>query len=172
MEIKAITEALNWLCSSTEQYATFLTDSMSTLEKIKTGHLNAYWFTCVSNSQLRRLQWIFCPGHAGVKGNERADKLAGSANIEGTLTLDPPTVTALVREHLFSKREEESFTRSILLEKGIQPGEGRRCELRGSTRRCYNQLLMETISLPTLRWTLLRRGEEIWSNPSSSDPSS
>ena len=155
-----------------EQYATFLTDSMSTLEKIKTGHLYADWFTCVSNSQLRRLQWIFCPGHAGVKGNERADKLAGSANIEGTLTLDPPTVTALVREHLVNKREEESFTRSILMEKGIQPGEGRRCELRGPTRRCYNQFLMETISLPTLRWTLLRRGEEIWSNPSSSDPSS
>ena len=35
VEIKAITEALKWLCSTEEhQYATILTDSMSTLEKI------------------------------------------------------------------------------------------------------------------------------------------
>ena len=41
MEIKAITEALKWLCSCTYQNATFLTDSKSTLEKIKTGQLYA-----------------------------------------------------------------------------------------------------------------------------------
>ena len=28
---------------------------------------------------LRKLQWVYCPGHAGVKENERADRLAGKA---------------------------------------------------------------------------------------------
>ena len=75
VEIKAITEALKWLCSTEDhQYATVLTDSMSTLEKVRGGRLYADWFDTIQNSQLRRLQWIFCPGHAGVCGNERADK--------------------------------------------------------------------------------------------------
>ena len=55
MEIKAITEALKWLCSCTYQNATFLTDSKSTLEKIKTGQLYADWFAYLRSSQLRRL---------------------------------------------------------------------------------------------------------------------
>ena len=28
---------------------------------------------------LRTLLWVYCPGHAGVKGNDRADRLAGKA---------------------------------------------------------------------------------------------
>ena len=74
VEIKVITEALKWFCS--------------TLEKIRGGNVYADWVTIIENSELIHLQWIFCPGHAGVVGNERTDKLAGSANNEGGLTLD------------------------------------------------------------------------------------
>lgn len=168
MEIKAITEALKWLGDNQHNQATFLTDSMSTLDKIQTGSLYADWFKTIQDTNsIRRLQWIFCPGHSGVKGNERADELAGSANIEGMLTLDAPTVIGLVRDFLASKREEESFTKDLLIEKGMQQNEGRRCGLRDPVRRCNNQLMMETVSLHTLRWTLRRRGEEAWNNPSS-----
>ena len=31
---------------------------------------------------LRKHLWVYCPGHAGVKGNDRADRLAG----QGTVT--------------------------------------------------------------------------------------
>ena len=173
VEIKAITEALKWLCSTEEhQYATILTDSMSTLEKIRGGSLYADWFATIQQSQMMRLQWIFCPGHAGVCGNERADKLAGSAAIEGGLTLDPPTVLSTVRDHLASSREEESFTKEMLVEKGVKFGEGRKSDLRGPARRLSNQLMMETVSMPTLRWTLLRREEELWSNPYADDANS
>ena len=71
----------------------------------------ADWFDTIQNSQLRRLQWIFCPGHAGVCGNERADKLAGSAIVEGSFTLDAPTVMSTIRYHLASSKVEESYTR-------------------------------------------------------------
>ncbi len=55
------------------------------------------------------------------------------------------------------------------MEKGYESGSGRKSNIRGRMRRYMNQLMMETISLPTLRWTLLRRSEEAWSNPSSKD---
>ena len=68
---------------------------------------------------------------AGVVGNEIADKLAGSANIEGGLTLDSPTVLSTVRNHLANLKEEESFTKYIFIGKGVKYGEGRRSDLRG-----------------------------------------
>ena len=42
--------------------------------------------------------------------------------------------------------------------------QGRKSELQGPDRRFSNQLMMETVSMPTLRWTLLKRGEEVWSD--------
>ena len=153
LRVEVITEALKWLGDNQHNQATFLTDSMSTLDKIHAGSLYGDWVKTIQDTNsIRRLQWIFCPGHAGVKGNERADKLAGSANIEGVLTLDSPTVIGLVRDHLASNRVEESFTKEMLTEKGVQQGEGRRCGLRDPVRRCNNQLMTETVSLHTLRW--------------------
>ena len=35
------------------------------------------WHEAMSTIKLQKIIWIYCPGHAGVKGNERADKLAG-----------------------------------------------------------------------------------------------
>ena len=34
---------------------------------------------------LRKLLWIYYPGHAGVKGNDRADRLAAKATITSGL---------------------------------------------------------------------------------------
>ena len=124
---------------------------MSTLEKIQAGNLYADWAKTIQETKsISRLQWIFCPGHAGVIGNERADQLAGSAKIEGVLTLDSPTVIGVVRD-LASNQVEYSFTKEMLIEKGVKPGEARKCELRDPVRRCINQLMMETVSLHTLR---------------------
>ena len=36
---------------------------------------------------LRRILWVYCPGHAWVKGNDRADRLAGKATITCGLRL-------------------------------------------------------------------------------------
>ena len=62
----------------------------------------------------------FCPGHAGVCGNERADKLAGSARVEGSFTLDAPTVMSTIRDHPASSNVEASY----VVQKGVKYGEG------------------------------------------------
>ena len=169
MEIKAITEMLEWIKNLPYTRAICLTDSQSTLAKIDTCMLYADWLKAINESNLQKLLWIFCPGHAGVHGNERADKLAGMADIAGELTLDPPTVLSLVKDLLEKKRVYTSNTTDILKGKGIQRGAGRKSDLRGSTRRISNQLLMETISLNTLRQTLLWREEKIWISPDFDD---
>ena len=131
----------------------------------------ADWIPSIKDSQLQSLKWLFCPGHSGVQGNERADNLAGTAAVDNNITLDPPTEMAHVREHLCSNREPSfSYTLQRLIEKGVKAGEGRCCSLHGVARRHHNQLLMETVSLSTLRSTLRSRGEQTWSCPTCNDP--
>ena len=78
--------------------------------------------------------------------------------MEGSFTLDAPTVMSTIRDHLASSIVEESYTKDLVVQKGVKYGEGRKSEMRGPARRYSNQLLMETVSMCTLRWSLLRRG--------------
>ena len=55
--------------------------------------------------------------------------MAGSLAIEACLTLDPPTVVSTVLDHLAFSREQESFTKEMLVEKGVKFGEGRKSDL-------------------------------------------
>ena len=94
---------------------------------------------------------MFTPGHAGVEGNERADRLADAA-LDNNITLDGPTVLQIVAEKLKEKRpQSSSHTLSILKEKGIQAGAGVTSDMRGVSHRYQNQILMETLSIFTLR---------------------
>ena len=134
MEIKAISEALKFLQQQGIKKAVIVTDSMSTLQKVKKELLYADWFKTLHESSLEKLTWVFSPGHSGVSGNERADSLAGAAVIDNNLTLDPPTVMQCVRQHLEDIRApSSSHTLSRLKEKGIRAGEGAQCTLRGAT---------------------------------------
>ena len=35
------------------------------------------WHVSMFDIHLGRLLWVYCSGHAGVKGNDRAERLAG-----------------------------------------------------------------------------------------------
>ena len=37
------------------------------------------WNMRMVHIHLRKLLWVYCPGHEGVKGNDRADRLADKA---------------------------------------------------------------------------------------------
>ena len=45
------------------------------------------WNVSIVDIHLRKLLWVYCPGHAGVKGNDRADRLAGKATLTSGLLL-------------------------------------------------------------------------------------
>ena len=83
---------------------------MSTLEKKKTL-LYADLVELIHTKQLQTITWILCPGHAEVMCNERADSLAGTADINDELTLDLPVVMAHVKEHIAAHQPpSNSFT--------------------------------------------------------------
>ena len=143
---------------------------MSTLQKINKENLYADWVPIISSSKLERLTLVFSPGHAGVQGNERADSLAGTAAIDNNLTIDPPSVIECVTDQLMASRpQSSSYTLSLLKDKGVQPGEAANCNNRGITRRRQNQLLMETVSLQTLKYSLMLREEQAWDCPACKD---
>ena len=160
MEVKAITETLRWMTEVHLTKAVIATDSMSTLQKIDKKMLYTDWIDLIYAGHIEKLNWIFCPGHSGVIGNERADTLAGQAQIGGEFTLDPPTVLANVTENLSGREMSDSYTLKMLKEKLVKKGQGRSSSLRGPQRRRSNQMMMETISLHTLRWLLKRREEQ------------
>ena len=90
MEIVAITRALEWICRTqpNSTHLVFLTDSQSTLRRIEKCLLRSGWIDAIQGSQLRSIEWIFCPGHAGVRGNEAADRLAGEATVGESIMPD------------------------------------------------------------------------------------
>ena len=48
---------------------------------------------------LRKL-WVYCPGHAGVKGNDQADRLAGKPTLTSSLLLERAEVLRSLRHYL------------------------------------------------------------------------
>jgi ribonuclease HI len=88
MEVEAVTAALRWLSETKLNRAVIVSDSQSMLRKIQNRWLRHEWKTYIETSALQELVWIYCPGHAGVCGNERADVLASKAQVVGTLDMD------------------------------------------------------------------------------------
>ena len=73
--MEAVTHALRWIASrgdSQTTHATILTDSMSLLQKVKSGKGSPDWHVSMIDIHLRKFQWVYCPGHGGVKGNDVA----------------------------------------------------------------------------------------------------
>ena len=63
-----------------------VTDSESMLSRVRMGMFRAEWLTSVRKSRVENIVWNFSPGHAGMLGNEQADRLAGSAQLGGLCT--------------------------------------------------------------------------------------
>ena len=60
---------------------------MNLLQWVESGMGCPDLHTAMHSLRLQSLQWIYCPGHAGVSGNERADRLASTADTTSGLQL-------------------------------------------------------------------------------------
>ena len=90
MEVEAVTHFLGWIASRGDRrttHAIILTDSMSLLQKVKSGMGSPDWNVLMVDIHVRKLLWVYCPGHAGVEGNDQADRLVGKATITYGLLL-------------------------------------------------------------------------------------
>ena len=155
-EINAITLALSWAKHQLFSHIIIVSDSLSTLEKIRGRHLHADWMQHINDSLIRKITWIFCPGHAGVAGNEHVDKLAGEAAIsDNKVLLDPQAFVGMVASHMSDVQDNKpssSHTLQVIKDSGTKRGAGVKCLLRGPNRRRANQLLCNTVSVSTLKY--------------------
>ena len=62
--------------------------------------------------RIPRLLWIYCPGHAGASGNERAERLASTAYITSGLHLGRAKVLRGLRNFLNMDKLEHRFNDS------------------------------------------------------------
>ena len=114
----------------------------------------------------RVFRWVYCPGHSGVKGNGRADRLAGKAALTSGLLLGRSEVLRSLR-HYLRAQSQGHHTTDRLEERGVERGSARRCSLKGRERALVNQTNITTVSKETLG-KLLRDGvERIWAFPNA-----
>ena len=116
------------------------------------------------------LLWIYCPGHAGVSGNERADRLASTADFTSGLQLGRAEVLRGFRNFLNTHKPEHDST-DRLKERGVEKGSDRHSTLQGRKRSVFNQANIGTISRATLGRLLRDGAERIWAFPSATMPS-
>ena len=121
------------------------------------------WNVSVVDIHLPKLLWVCCPGHAGVKGNDRADRLAGKATFTSDLLLGRSEVLRSLR-HYQRAQIQRQHTIDRLEERGVERGiSARRSSLKGRERAIVNQTNTGTVSTATLG-KVLRDGVEriIW----------
>ena len=114
------------------------------------------WNVSMVDIHLRSLLWVYCPGHAGVNGNDRADRLAGKGTLTSGLLLGRSEVLRSSRHYLRAQ------SRRRLEERDVERGSARRSSLKGRERAIVNQTNVGTVSKATLG-KLMRDGvEHIW----------
>ena len=170
VEVEAVTHAIQWLASQRDAqitHAIILTNSTNLLQKVESGMGCPDSHTAMHS--LQRLLWIYCPGHAGVSGNERADRLASTADITSGLQLGRAEVLRGYRNFLSIDRPEHHSTDR--LKERVEKGSGRHFTLQDRERSVFNQTNIGTVSRATLE-RLLRDGpERVWAFPSATIPS-
>ena len=69
-----------------------------------------HWYASIFDIHLRKLLWVYCPGHAGVKGNDRADRLAGKATLTSGSLLERSQVLRSLRHYLRAKSKNTALS--------------------------------------------------------------
>ena len=116
------------------------------------------------DSHLRKLLRVYCPGHAGVEGNDGADTLADKATFTNGLLLERSEVLRSFR-HYLGAQSQGHHTIDRLEERGVERGSARRSPSKGRENAKVSQTNIGTVSKAMLG-KLLRDGvERIWAFP-------
>ena len=140
---------------------------MSLLQKVKNGMGSPTGMCQWSTSTFQNsCGCTYCPGHAGVKGNDRADRLAGKATLTSGLLLGRSELLRSLGYYLRAQSQGH-HTICCLEERGMERGSARRSSLKGRERAIVSQTNIGTVSKATLG-KLLRDGvQRIWAFPSA-----
>ena len=113
---------------------------MSLLQKVKSGMGSPDWNVSMVDIHLRKLLWVYCPGHGGVTENGRADRLAGKAAVTSGLLLVRSEVLRTLR-HYTRPQSQGHHTIDHLEERGVEIS-----SLKGRERAIVNQTNIGTVS--------------------------
>ena len=78
---------------------------------------------------LQKLLWVYYPGHAEAKENDRTDRLEGKATITSGLLLGRSEVLRGLR-HYLRAQSQGRHTIGRLQERGVERGSARRSSLK------------------------------------------
>ena len=87
------------------------------------------WNVLMVDIHLRKLQCLYCPGHAGVTGNDQADRLVGKAIITSGFSLGIYVVFRCLR-HYLQAQSQGHHTINRLEERGVEIGSARPSSLK------------------------------------------
>ena len=126
MEVLALKHAIKWLASSSDAlitHAIILPNSMKLQQKVGSEMGCPDWHTAIHSLWLQRSWWVYCPRHAGIRGNEWANTLASMANITSGLQLSRNEVLKGLRNFQNMGRLEHHST-DCLKVSGVEKGSG------------------------------------------------
>ena len=107
------------------------------------------WNVSMVDIHLRNVLWVYCLGHAGVKGNDRADRLAGKETLANGLLLGRSEELRSFR-HYLRAQSQGHHTTDRLEERGVERGNAGQSSLKGRERAIVNQTKAGRVSMATL----------------------
>ncbi len=81
MELEALNQAITWLQANTPtaKHIILASDSQAVLRRLEEGWYPDSWLSAATYFQYKHVSFVYVPGHAGVRVNEEADRLAALA---------------------------------------------------------------------------------------------
>ena len=156
-ELEAIFRGLGLVRSAHPDLAACIicTDSQSLLRKLESGSAPPEW-----HDLPQQVVWVYCPGHAGVQLNDRADHLAGSGSASDCLELGTQDVRLIIRDRQLRSRDNRSLEEERMSERGLLRGWAAKSTSRGRAAHTMCQLATGTLSRAALTRVLQLGGAE------------
>ena len=122
---------------------------------------SADWNVSMVDIHLRNLLWVYSPKHNGVKGNDRAVRLAGKETLTSGLLLGRSEELKSLRHYQRAQSQGHHII-DRLEERVVERVSSRRSSLKGRERAIVNQTNIGTVSKATLGKGLSNMVERIW----------